>query len=34
MSELKKVTLTVKNFNLQGSGELDALYNKVRCEDA
>ncbi len=33
MSELKKKTLTVKNFNLQGSGELDALYNQVRCED-
>ncbi|AIB42904.1 hypothetical protein [Pseudomonas sp. WCS374] len=33
MSELQKKTLTVKNFNLQASSELDALYNMVRCED-
>ncbi|MEE4914969.1 hypothetical protein V2K41_11870 [Pseudomonas alliivorans] len=34
MSDLKKLTLTVKNFNLQVSSELDALYSQVRCEDA
>lgn len=33
MSELQKKTLTVKNFNLKASSELDALYNMVRCED-
>lgn len=30
MSDLKKLTLTVKNFNLQASSELDALYSQVR----
>lgn len=34
MSELKKKTLTIKNFNLQASGDLDALYSMVRCEDS
>lgn len=34
MSELKKMTLTVKNYNLQASGDLDVLYNQVRCEDS
>ncbi|CAH0649060.1 MULTISPECIES: hypothetical protein [Pseudomonas] len=33
MSDLKKMTLTVKNFHLQASGDLDALYTMVRCED-
>ncbi len=33
MSELKKMSLTVKNYNLKASGELDALYTEVRCED-
>lgn len=33
MSDLKKLALTVKNYNLQASGELDSLYSKVRCED-
>ncbi|QXH53297.1 hypothetical protein KSS94_09340 [Pseudomonas fakonensis] len=33
MSDLKKVTLTVKNYNLKASGDLDALYSQVRCED-
>lgn len=33
MSDLKKVTLTIKNFDLQASGDLDALYSMVRCED-
>ena len=34
MSDLKKMTLTVKNYNLKASGDLDALYNQVRCEDS
>jgi hypothetical protein len=33
MSELKKITVVVKNFNLQASGDLDALFTMVRCED-
>lgn len=33
MSELKKIAVTVKNFELQASGDLDALYRNVRCED-
>ncbi|WP_434120330.1 hypothetical protein [Pseudomonas fortuita] len=33
MSDLKKITLTVKNYNLQASTDLDALFNSVRCED-
>lgn len=34
MSDLKKMTLTVKNYHLKASGELDALYTQVRCEDS
>lgn len=34
MSELKKITITVKNYDNQVSGDIDALYKKVRCEDA
>lgn len=34
MSDLKKMTLTVKNYHLQASGDLDALYTQVRCEDS
>lgn len=33
MSELKKITVTVKNYDLQASGDLDALYRNVRYED-
>ncbi len=33
MSDLKKMQLTIKNYNHQGSGDLDALYSQVRCED-
>lgn len=33
MSDLKKMTLTVKNYNLKASGDLDAVYDQVRCED-
>ena len=34
MSDLKKMTLTVKNYNFKASGDLDALYDQVRCEDS
>ena len=33
MSELKKLTLTVKSYDAQASGDLDALYRRVRYED-
>lgn len=33
MSELKKITVTIKDYDLQASGDLDALYRNVRCED-
>lgn len=33
MSDLKKITVTVKNYNLRASGDLDALYERVRLED-
>lgn len=33
MSDLKKMILTVKNYNLKASGDLDAVYDQVRCED-
>lgn len=28
------MTLTVKNYNLKASSDLDALYDQVRCENA
>jgi len=34
MSDLKKLTLTIKNSNLQASGDFDALYTMVRCVDS
>ncbi|MCO7611457.1 hypothetical protein NJH83_14560 [Pseudomonas chlororaphis] len=33
MSDLKKMTLTIKNYHLQASSDLDAMYTMVRCED-
>ncbi|MFJ4155534.1 hypothetical protein ACIPZF_12170 [Pseudomonas sp. NPDC089752] len=33
MSVLKKMTVTVKNYDQHVSGDLDALYKNVRCED-
>lgn len=33
MSEIKKVTVVVRNYHLQASNDLDALYKDVRCED-
>lgn len=34
MSDLKKIKIVVKNYDVQGSGDLDALYSRVRLEDA
>ncbi|WP_158178586.1 hypothetical protein [Pseudomonas viridiflava] len=33
MSDLKKMTVVVKNFNLRASGDIDALYSRVRLEN-
>ena len=33
MSDLKKIKVVVKNYDVQGSGDLDALYSRVRLED-
>ncbi|MBS7459214.1 hypothetical protein [Pseudomonas syringae] len=33
MSDLKKMTVVVKNFNLRASGDIDKLYSRVRLED-
>lgn len=33
MSDLKKMTVVVKNFSLRASGDIDALYSRVRLED-
>lgn len=33
MSKLEKMTLTIKNYDAQGGGDLDALYRRVRAED-
>ncbi|MCH5531327.1 hypothetical protein L6205_19485 [Pseudomonas syringae pv. syringae] len=33
MSDLKKMTVVVKNFNFRASGDIDALYSRVRLED-
>ncbi|WP_175653974.1 hypothetical protein [Pseudomonas sp. Marseille-P9899] len=34
MSDLIKMQVIVKNYNLQASGDLDSLYSQVRLEDA
>lgn len=34
MSELKKIELTVKNYNVKSSADIDTLYDQVRCEDS
>lgn len=34
MSDLKKMTLTVKNYHLKASGDIDAIYEQVRCENS
>ena len=33
MSDLKKIKVIVKNYNVQAEGDLDALYSRVRLED-
>lgn len=33
MSDLKKIRVVVRNYDLQGSGDMDALYSRVRLED-
>jgi hypothetical protein len=33
MSELKKLKVTVKNFDVKAVGDIDALYGRVRLED-
>ncbi|UDU79087.1 hypothetical protein [Pseudomonas sp. HN2-3] len=33
MSDLKKMTVVVKNFDIQARGDLDVLFNRVRLED-
>lgn len=34
MSDLIKQTIVVKNYDVQGRGDLDSLYSQVRLEDA
>ncbi|WJN52563.1 hypothetical protein [Pseudomonas asiatica] len=33
MSDLKKMVVTIKNYDLQAVGDLDELYTRVRLED-
>ncbi|NWA44912.1 hypothetical protein HX871_08030 [Pseudomonas reactans] len=33
MADLEKITVTIKNYNVQERGDLDALYSRVRLED-
>lgn len=34
MADLEKITVTIKNYDVQALGDLDALYSRVRLEDA
>lgn len=34
MSGLKRIELTIKNYNVKNSAEIDTLYSQVRCEDS
>lgn len=34
MADLEKITVTIKNYHVQAQGDLDALYSRVRLEDA
>ncbi|SIS01673.1 hypothetical protein [Pseudomonas sp. A214] len=34
MSDLKKIELTVKNYNVKNSADIDTLYSQVRCQDS
>jgi len=33
MADLEKITVTIKNYDVQEQGDLDALYSRVRLED-
>ncbi|MFJ4387466.1 hypothetical protein ACIP02_24480 [Pseudomonas sp. NPDC089408] len=33
MSDLKKIELTIKNYNVKNTADIDTLYSQVRCED-
>ena len=33
MADLEKITVTIKNYDVQAQGDLDALYSRVRLED-
>lgn len=33
MSDLKKIKVTVRKYDVQGRGDLDVLFNRVRLED-
>lgn len=34
MSGLKRIELTIKNYNVKNSAEIDTLYSQVRCDDS
>ncbi|MEB3438067.1 hypothetical protein U8291_13690 [Pseudomonas sp. A2] len=34
MADLEKITVTIKNYDVKALGDLDALYTRVRLEDA
>ena len=34
MADLEKLTVTIKNYHVHAQGDLDALYSRVRLEDA
>ena len=34
MPDLKRIELTVKNYNVKNSADIDTLYDQVRCEDS
>lgn len=34
MADLEKITMTIKNFDVKALSDLDALYTRVRMEDA
>lgn len=33
MADLEKITVTIKNYDVQERGDLDAIYSRVRLED-
>ncbi|MFJ4156310.1 hypothetical protein ACIPZF_16120 [Pseudomonas sp. NPDC089752] len=34
MPDLKRIELTVKNYNVKNAADIDTLYSQVRCEDS